>query len=235
MHRRRDPELMDDPNVDQHAHRAALAALRRSNQWLGIDALLVRAVAAVASTNEARILEVGVGSGSLIEALAADGQRTKEQHRLIGLDRSPFAVANAQAHLGQSRPTLNRAVEFAVGDALQLPFADQSVDIVICSLLLHHFDPDDAVRLLQEAARVARHAVVVCDLDRSAFAWLLTWVVTRLLSRSRLFHVDGPRSVRAAYRPAELLRLAAQAGLGTATVRKVFPFRWTMIWRREAS
>lgn len=226
---------MDDPNVDQHAHRAALAALRRSNRWLGIDALLVKTVATIVPTCEVRFLEVGVGGGGLIEALAAHGRKTQGQHRLIGLDRSPFAIANARAHLRQSQTALNQPVEFAVGDALQLPFADQSVDFVICSLLLHHFDPEDAVRLLQEAARVARHAVVIGDLDRSTLAWLLTWIVTRLISRSRLFHVDGPRSVRAAYRPAELLRLAIQAGLRTATVRKVFPFRWTMIWQREAS
>lgn len=235
MRRQREPELMDDPNVDQRAHRTALAALRRSNRWLGVDPLLVKTVDAIAPTNETRILEVGAGGGGLVKALVAHSRKTQGQYRLIGLDRSPFAIANAQNHLGQSQNSLSHAARFAAGDALQLPFADQSIDIVICSLLLHHFDEDDAVRLLQEAARVARRAVVIADLDRSAPAWLLTWVVTRIMSRSRLFHVDGPRSVRAAYRPTEALQLAARAGLATAMVRRVFPFRWTMIWQREAS
>lgn len=230
MRRRREPELMDDPNVDQGAHRAALAALRRSNRMLGVDTQLVDVVAAVAPPGDARFLELGTGGGGLLAALATHFRRTQRQYRLVGLDRSPFALANAQTYVGAGQ-----ASEFVVGNALQLPFADRAVDVVICSLLLHHFDPEDAIRLLQEASRVACHAVVVGDLDRTPLAWSLTWLVTRLMSRSRLFHIDGPRSVRAAYRPAEALELAARAGLATATLRKVFPFRWTMIWRRDTS
>lgn len=221
---------MDDPNVDQGAHRAALAALRRSNRMLGVDAQLVDLVAAVAPPGDARVLELGTGGGGLLAALATHFRQTQRQYRLVGLDRSPFALANAQTYIGAGQ-----ASEFAVGDALRLPFADRAVDVVICSLLLHHFDQEDAIRLLQEASRVACHAVIVGDLDRTPLAWSLTWLVTRLMSRSRLFHVDGPRSVRAAYRPAEALELAARAGLATATLRKVFPFRWTMIWRRDTS
>jgi ubiquinone/menaquinone biosynthesis C-methylase UbiE len=234
MRRRRETELMDDPNVDQRAHRLALAALRRSNRWLGCDAVLVRTLAAIAPAREARLLEIGAGGGGLIEALADHDRKMEGRYRLIGLDRSLFAIADAQAHIEKATIASGPVFAFVAGDALRLPFASQSVDVAICSLLLHHFDPDDAVRLLQEAARVARHGVVIGDLDRSALAWLLTCVATRLMSRSRIFHVDGPRSVRAAYRPTEVLRLAEQAGLATAIVRNNFPFRWTMIWQRKA-
>ncbi len=228
MRRRRDPELMDDPQVDPHEHRAALAALRRSNRVLRFDARLARAVAEVAPRDDARIVELGTGGGGLLAAMAAHFNRTEIPHRLIGLDRSPFALAHAQAYLASGRTG-----RFVAGDALRLPFADRSLDVVVCSLLLHHFDADDAIRLLQEAARVACRAVVVGDLNRTRLAWALTWLVTRLTSRSRLFHVDGPRSVRAAYRPAEVLALTAAAGLAAATVRPNFPFRWIMIWQRE--
>jgi ubiquinone/menaquinone biosynthesis C-methylase UbiE len=247
MRRRREPELMDDPNADPRAHRSALAALRRSNRWLGFDAVLVKKFAAMAPAGEVSMLEIGSGGGGFIEALAAYDQKTagrrqangkrqtNGQLRLIGVDRSRFAISDAQAHLGKSIVgSGHKAFSLVAGDALRLPFGDRSADVVVCALLLHHFDPAGAVRLLREAARVARHAVVIGDLDRSSAAWLLTWVVTRLMSRSRLFHVDGPRSVRAAYRPAEALRLAAQAGLAAANVRAVFPFRWTLVWRREA-
>ncbi len=229
LQRRREPELMDDPHVDQREHRAALAALRRSNRLLGADAKLVEKVAAFTNSRDARVLELGSGGGGLIGALLAHSRQTQRALRFVALDRSPFAIADARTHIGAEN-----TADFVVGNALRLPFANQSVDIVVCSLLLHHFDPNEATKLLQEASRVASQAVVVSDLDRTEFAWLLTWTATRVMSRSRLFQVDGPRSVRAAYRPAEALDLASRAGMLRATVRKVFPFRWMMVWRREA-
>ncbi|MDX9974685.1 MAG: methyltransferase domain-containing protein [FCB group bacterium] len=285
MRRIREPELMDDPNADPRTHRSALAALRRSNRWLGFDAALVKAVGAIAPFRGASILEIGSGGGGLIEALAGASKATEVEGRspsrtvettvargapvfvrsgeaaklgsakwntrarrpvdeqvrsqgrlrLIGMDRSRPAIADARGHLAKTAiEGADGELSFVAGDALRLPFADRSVDVAVCSLLLHHFDPGQAVGLLREAARVARHAVVIGDLNRSAVAWVLTWVVTRLMSRSRYFHVDGPRSVRAAYRPAEAGGLAEEAGLAGATVVPVFPFRWMMVWRREA-
>jgi len=230
MKRRREPEMMDDPHVDQREHRAALAALRRSNRLLGVNAQLVDVLAKSIRSSDARILEIGSGGGGLIAALLARSRQMRQEHRVIALDCSPFAIADARSHIGG-----DRAADFVVGNAMQLPFADRSVDIAVCSLLLHHFDPEEAINLLREASRVASHAVVVGDLDRTALAWLLTWFVTRVMSRSRLFHVDGPRSVRAAYRPAEAHTLATHAGMARVSVRRVFPFRWTLIWHREAA
>jgi 2-polyprenyl-3-methyl-5-hydroxy-6-metoxy-1,4-benzoquinol methylase len=230
MRRRRDPELMDDPHGDPREHRAALAALRRSSRILGIDTRLAHAVAEVAPREDARIVELGTGGGGLLAAMAAHFNRMKTSHHLMGLDRSPFALAVAQSDLGAGQ-----TCSFVAGDALRLPFADQSLDVVVCSLLFHHFDTESAIGLLREAARVACRAVVIGDLDRTRLAWLLTSLVTRLTSRSRLFHVDGPRSVRAAYRPDEVRALTAAAGLAVVSVRPSFPFRWIMTWRRNPS
>lgn len=228
MRRRCEPELMDNPHVDAREHRAALAALRRSNRVLRFDARLARAVAKIAPRHDARIVELGTGGGGLLAALTHHFNRTERPHLLIGLDRSTFALTDARAYLAAAQTG-----KFVAGDALRLPFADQSFDVVVCSLLLHHFDAESAIRLLQEAARVACRAVVVGDLNRGRLAWALTWLVTRLTSRSRLFHVDGPQSVRAAYQPAEVLALSAAAGLTAAKVRMKFPFRWIMIWQRN--
>lgn len=219
---------MDDPQVDPRAHRAALAALRRSNRLLQFDAHLARAVAEVAPGDGARIVELGTGGGGLLEALRFRFNGSPRPPLLIGTDRSPFALTDARAYLAAVQ-----SARFVAGDAMRLPFADRSLDVVVCSLLLHHFDSDGAIRFLQEAARVACRAVIVGDLNRNRLAWAMTWLFTRLTSRSRIFHVDGPRSVRAAYRPEEVRALTNAAGLRMATVQPSFPFRWIMIWQRE--
>jgi ubiquinone/menaquinone biosynthesis C-methylase UbiE len=141
------------------------------------------------------------------------------------LDNSPFA-------LQQIRQWHGEAIRCLCADARRIPISNDSVDVVISSLFLHHFDEPDAVRVLREAARVTRKGLVVGDLSRSKLALALTWLTTRAISRSRVFHVDGTRSVQAAYKPEELLALAKRAGLEGARIRKQFPFRLVLIWQK---
>jgi len=42
------------------------------------------------------------------------------------------------------------------------------------------------------------------------------------------------RSVRNAFTIGELRSMADDAGLGTATIRRAFPARMLLVWRREA-
>lgn len=220
---------MDAPTVDPGAHRAALAALRQTNDRLRVEQRLVRHIEGLLPTGPATVLDVGAGGGGLPAALQQHASRSRRDRRVIALDRSPFALSVARNGFAPGR------AGYVAGDALRLPFPNESIDVVACSLLLHHFDPEDAVRLLREASRVCRVGVVVGDLDRTVSAWMATVLVTRLVSRSHIFHVDGPRSVRAAYRPAEARELAREAGLARAEVRTCFPFRWLLIWRRAGA
>lgn len=222
MVRVRVPELMDDPAVDPRELRHALDTLNRTNRALGVERRLFEEAQRVAGIAAPSILDLGAGGGGFLQYvhLQSPGRNGTP---LIGLDFSPNATAREKGDI----------LDFLVGDARRVPLADESVDVVTCSLFLHHFDPPDVQRILREAARVARRGVVVSDLTRSWTSWVVTWAVTRLLSRSRLFHVDGPRSVRAAFTRAEMLELARSAGLAGARVRRTFPFRMLLSWRKE--
>ena len=60
----------------------------------------------------------------------------------------------------------------------------------------------------------ARRLVLVSDLRRSATGYFFAWAGCRLLSRSRVFHVDGTRSVAAAFTPAEARASGREGGAG---------------------
>ena len=66
---------------------------------------------------------------------------------------------------------------------------------------------------LGEAARLARHGVVVNDLVRSRLNWLGARLLLALTTRNRYTRHDGPLSVRRAYTKVELRALLAAAGL----------------------
>jgi hypothetical protein len=80
-------------------------------------------------------------------------------------------------------------------------------------MVMHHFDPPDAVAFLREARRVARRGVVVNDLVRGRLNWAGAWLLARVATRNRLTRNDGPLSVRRAYTRAEAQALLASAGL----------------------
>lgn len=103
-------------------------------------------------------------------------------------------------------------------------------DVYLSSLFLHHLDEGQAAGLLRRMAR--GRALLVHDLDRSRLGLLAAQVGTRFLTRSAVVHADGPQSVRNAYTAAEARSLAARAGLAGATVRRRWPFRWLLEWRR---
>ncbi len=78
-------------------------------------------------------------------------------------------------------------------------------------LLLHHLEPPQIVRYLAEAQRVARVAVVINDLERSAIHYRLAQL-NRILDPSRISRHDGPVSVRRAYTRRELARMLTDTG-----------------------
>jgi len=225
MKRRRIPEVMDGAGIDITDHADALRSLNRINRALGMDRRMLGALRK-RGKSIGSILDLGCGGGGLLGFLADQrGLGGLDGGLLFGVDRSAYALNCA---VRWQRP----GIHWIAADACKLPLPDKSFDVVTCSLFLHHFDEPQATSVLREAGRVARDAIIVVDLVRSRLAWVLTWIMTRLLSRSWIFHVDGPRSVRAAYRPAELVDLARRAGMHDAKMQRCFPFRMVLTWHK---
>lgn len=94
----------------------------------------------------AAVLDVGTGPGVLLVELA----RRRTDLHLTGVDLSADMVAAAQRNL---RSTGGRATA-RVGDVTDLPFPDESFDLIVSSLSLHHWD--DPAAAAGELARVLR-------------------------------------------------------------------------------
>jgi SAM-dependent methyltransferase len=95
-----------------------------------------------ATESPRRVLEVGCGEGVVLATLAARLPGT----RFDGLELDETALRQARARCPVA--TLVR------GDACELPFEDQSFDLVVCLEVLEHLP--EPVRALRELRRVAR-------------------------------------------------------------------------------
>ena len=75
-------------------------------------------------------------------------------------------------------------------------------------------------------------AVLVDDLVRTRLGFALVWLGSYLLTTSPVVHADGPLSVRAALSISEALELAERAGLHGSTIRRHWPERFLLSWRK---
>jgi ubiquinone/menaquinone biosynthesis C-methylase UbiE len=201
MRRKVTPELLDTDAGSPPEIAAALADLRRVNRWLGgvrTMSKLVEEVARSSQKNQLSLLDVGAGSG---DVAAAVGERLAKR----GIQIEPVLLDRSAEHLRAAE-----GMKCVVGDALSLPFAERSFDVVACSLFLHHLEPDEAVQFMNEALRVCRVAVLISDLRRNCLHLALTHL-GKLFYSSRLTRHDAPASVRRAYTPAEIRELAGRA------------------------
>jgi SAM-dependent methyltransferase len=117
-------------------------------------------------------------------------------------------------------------------DALALPFRDGSVDVAMCSQLLHHFTDADIERLLRELHRVSRRAVIVCDLRRSWLAAAGFWLVSFPLRFHPITRHDGVVSVLRGFTAGELRRHVNAATGASPRISHRLGFRLTARWTR---
>jgi SAM-dependent methyltransferase len=222
-HRRRGVEFLDDPGTDPETVRRSLCDVARANALFGGKRAAVRSLAEILpeGREELSLLDVGSGLGDIPVALTLEARRRGVRLNALALDSSETLA----------RECLKRGAAASVrGDALNLPFADQSVDIVFCSQLLHHFTDGDAVRLLAEMNRVARLHVIVSDLRRSWLAAGGIWVASFPLGFHPISRHDGVVSVLRGFTPNELASLVHEATGRRARVRRHAGFRVTACW-----
>lgn len=225
-------ELLDRDAGTQEEIEASLADLRRINRLFGgISTMskLVRRVAEKTGAREVAMLDVGGASGDIAELIQ---QRLRER----GVRLDCVVLDRAASHLARGRDALatasgTPALPAVAADALALPFANDSFDLVGCSLFIHHLEPSETVKFVNEALRVCRRAVLINDLRRSFIHLALVYSGWPLY-RSRLTKHDGPASVRQAYTPEEIRDLLRHTRAAAVEISNHYLYRMGVIaWK----
>jgi ubiquinone/menaquinone biosynthesis C-methylase UbiE len=215
-------ELLDRDAGSPAEVAASLRDLQHINQWFGgvstTEYLLTNALQKT-HLSSAEVLEVAAGQAFCIRSAARSLHAEGINLQITGLDRQA-------SHMTEVDGMRN-----VVGDALALPFPDNSFDFVSCCLFVHHLAPNDVIRFINEALRVCRHGLLVNDLERGAIHLGLVYLGLPLF-RSRITWHDGPASVRQAYKSEELADMVASTAASTIEIRKRFLYRIAAtIWK----
>lgn len=223
--RRRGIELLDDPSVSPEIMARSMADVECSNLLFGGTRAVLRELdhALGELPKCATLLDVGTGTADIPVAARGLAARRGVTLKTIGFDISPVLVERHRRR--------NDAV--VLGDALRLPFRDKSVDVTMCSQVLHHFRETEARELIAEMNRVARARVVISDLRRSVVAVGGLWLASFLLRFHSVSRHDGVVSIMRGFLPEELAELVRSATGTTPVAHRRPGFRVTTSWKPE--
>lgn len=189
------PEILDTNHCDPADVRDSLIDLQRINRWFGGTSTTARMIDAVLSRTHAKqlsLLDIASATGDIPVSIQRKLALRSVHVDLTLLDRDP-------AHFDSVRAPRVR------GDALAIPFRDDSFDVVTCSLFAHHLEPKELQVFVRESLRVARTAVLINDLRRTYLH--LAAIYAGLPLFRRITRHDSVASVWRSYTISEMKRM----------------------------
>jgi len=217
-------ELMDRPQPVSAELESDLENIRELNRWFGSYALISMFVGRwIKPGGRLRIVDLATGSGDIPRLIAECGRKIGAELRIDALDRQ-----SATLEIAQKLSVPYPEITFVEGNILEWRPAEP-YDVVFCTLALHHFSDDDAVRVLQRCRELSHKFVLVSDLCRGWFGALGAHFLTATLFREPMTKHDARLSIARAFSFSEMNQLAQRAGW-TNFGHKTFPFARQAIW-----
>ena len=162
-----------------------------------------------------RLVDVGCGSGNLIVQIAKNFPHLD----LKGVDISSEILGLAKKRALENN--LNEKIEFEIGSVEDLHFQDNSIDFMLSTLSLHHWQ--EPTRALNEIFRVLKEnsTLLIFDFRRDArkFFYGLLKFATKVIVPKALKKINEPLgSLQAGYISAEIRQIVSQSSFNNVDI-----------------
>ncbi|MEO0596087.1 MAG: methyltransferase domain-containing protein [Chloroflexota bacterium] len=226
------PELLDLGAGSPEDVRQSLRDLRRLNRLLGGTRALTQHLypRILAQESSVSILDIGTGDGALSETIIKWADANGQSVQCIGLELMARNLAMADDTVRQ-----HPCISLLQADAFALPLRENSVDYVVCSLILHHFSPEQIMALLKTAYHVARRGIIMSDLTRGWLPYIGYKLITPVFGLHPITRHDGAVSIRRGYTVSEMRAMSDHVGLTHAQVHWHPMFRMTLVADKEVT
>jgi SAM-dependent methyltransferase len=228
------PELMDRPQPVTPELVSDLHNIRQLNRYFGSYALIEHFLRRwIQPAAQLCVLDLATGSGDIPRLVIDYARKAGATVTVDAIDQQESTLKIAR-DLSADYPEIN----FKTGDVLTFGCSrgavsprrdDETYDIVLCSLALHHFADDAAVQLLERCRELSRRYVLVSDLRRGLLATVGAYLLTALVFRDPMTRTDARLSAARAFSYREFRSLAERAGWKNFGHRK-FRFARQAIW-----
>ena len=221
------PEIMDDFSMEGEILRDALDKIATINQLLGGNKVTLQGVRQllkdVPKERNIHIIDVGCGNGDMLRALADYGNKRGLHLQLIGIDANAFTI-----NYGRSLSKNYEDISYICEDIFNENFKEVKVDIVLCTLTLHHFKDDEILRLIEAFKSQTRIGIVINDLHRNALAYRLFQAICYIFKLNSMSREDGLVSILRGFKKSELKCFSQKLQLKKYSIlwRWAFRYQW---------
>ena len=210
MKRQFDPavlEMMDRSQPVSDELERDLKRIRQLNRWFGSYRLIGHFVRRwIKPGDQMRIVDLATGSGDIPRLIVDYARKIGAKVEIDALDRQSATLEIARK-LSAAYP------EISYHETNILDWSpSEACDIVLCTLVLHHFSDGDAVNVLRRCRESSRDFVLVSDLRRGFLATVGVYLLTALVFREPMTRYDARLSAERAFSFSEMRKLAVRAG-----------------------
>ena len=227
MKRRFDPavlEMMDRPQPVSRELECDLERLRQLNRWFGSHHLVSMFIRRwIRPGAQMRVVDLATGSGDIPRLIVDHARRIGAEIEIDAVDQQAATLKIART-LSAGYPEIS----YYEANILEWDYT-QGYDIVLCSLVLHHFSDDDAAKLLRRCRELSKGFVLVSDLRRGFLLRTGVYTLTALIFREPMTRFDARLSAQRAFSFGEMHELAVRASWKNFGHKK-FRFARQAIW-----
>jgi 2-polyprenyl-3-methyl-5-hydroxy-6-metoxy-1,4-benzoquinol methylase len=217
-------EMMDRPQPVSPELERDLERIRQLNRWFGsyrlVSSFIRRWITPGART---RVVDLATGSGDIPRLIVDYARQIGAQVEIDALDRQP-----ATLEIARKLSIDYGEISYCEANILEWNPAEP-YDIVLCTLALHHFSDEDAVRLLRRCRELSRKFVLVSDLRRGFLLKAGVYLLTAVIFREPMTRYDARLSAARAFSFSEMQTLAMRADWENFGHKK-FRFARQAIW-----
>lgn len=219
------PEWLDGADLDPAELKRVLRDLATFNQtflghlqllrWLGT------AVRTHSGSTPLRLVDIGCGYGDLLRVIRRWARRRSVAIDLVGVDLNPETIRIARAATDPAD-----AIDYQAVDVFEFA-ASTPVDLMVSSLVTHHFTDPEIVEFLKKMEAMARRGWAISDLQRNRFLYHFIGIASRAGRLHPMITHDGQLSVARSLTRAEWQARIAEAELTPSEVSiRWFLFRY---------
>lgn len=221
-------EIMDRTQPVSPELERDLERLRQLNRWFGSYRLVLDFMRRwIMPDTRMRIVDLATGSGDIPRLIADYARKIGAQIGIDAIDQQAATLEIARS-LSAGYPEIS----YREANILEWDWAE-AYDIVLCSLTLHHFSNEDAVKILHRCRESSDKFVLVSDLRRGLLARIGVHFLTALIFREPMTRFDARLSAERAFSFSEMHDLAVRAGWNNFG-HKRFRFARQAIWLEKA-
>ncbi len=221
-------EILDDFHLRGSELKENFDDLDRVNRLLGGNHITLKGIEKILNSacfaQPVSIMDVGCGNGSMLREVAKMGKIKGIKLNLLGVDANQHVIDIAKE---QSRDYPD--IVYEVKDVTSHDFQSKKVDIVLCTLTLHHFNDQEIKNLMIIFSKVSQMGIVINDLHRSIIAYYLFEIFSRIFLKSDIARKDGLTSVLRSFKKKDLQRFGRNLPVRKQFISWEWAFRYQWI------